>query len=79
MTSWREEKLDVDRVERITGEWDAGHIPGSVHRPYHDIDALPAGIDPGRPAGQVIHVVDGGVPHWRRAGWPIEQRAHAAA
>jgi 3-mercaptopyruvate sulfurtransferase SseA len=30
-------------------------------------------------AGQVIHVVDGGVPQWRRAGWPIEQRAHAAA
>ena len=122
MTSWREEKLDVGRVERITvpqlhdrwesahlqildvreqAEWDAGHIPGSVHRPYHDIDALPDGVDPERPvavicgsgqrsavgasllkrhgAEHVIHVVDGGVPHWRRAGWPIEQRAHAVA
>ena len=124
MTSWREERLDVGRVERITvpqlydrwqsadrdlqildvreqAEWDAGHIPGSMHRPYHDIDALPDGVDPGRPvavicgsgqrsavgtslmkrygAEHVIHVVDGGVPHWRRAGWPVEQRAHATA
>ena len=124
MTSWREEKLDVSRVERMTvpqlhdrwqtadgdlqivdvreqAEWDAGHIPGSVHRPYHDIDALPDGIDAGRPvaaicgsgqrsavgasllerhgAGRVVHVVDGGVPHWRRAGWPIEEPAHSEA
>jgi rhodanese-related sulfurtransferase len=118
MTSWREEKLDVERVERMTvpelhdrwtadpdaiqildvreqTEWDAGHIPGSVHEPYHDIDDLPAGIDPKRPvaaicgsgqrsavaasllkrygARDVIHVVDGGVPLWKRSGWPTEQ------
>ena len=75
MTSWREEKLDVDRIERMTVpelherwarpggvqildvreriEWDAGHIPGSVHVPYHDIDALPAGIDPARPVAVI--------------------------
>ena len=69
MTSWREDRLDVDGVERLTvtglhdrwadgdgglqvldvreqGEWDAGHIPGSVHRPYHDIRALPEEVDP---------------------------------
>ena len=34
--------LDV----RERAEWDEGHIPGSVHTPYHDIDAIPAGIDP---------------------------------
>ena len=68
MTSWREDRLDVDGVERLTvtglhdrwadgdgglqvldvreqGEWDAGHIPGSVHRPYHDIRALPEEVD----------------------------------
>jgi glyoxylase-like metal-dependent hydrolase (beta-lactamase superfamily II)/rhodanese-related sulfurtransferase len=113
MTAWREEKLPVERVRRMTvpelhdarediqildvrdrAEWDAGHIAGSLHRPYHDIDAVPDGIDPSRPvaaicasgqraavaasllkrfgAGDVIHVVDGGVPHWRRAGWEIE-------
>ena len=24
-------------------------------------------------AREVIHVVDGGVPHWEREGWPIER------
>jgi hydroxyacylglutathione hydrolase len=69
MTSWREDKLSVERVERMTvpelhhrwrsdrdrlqildvreqGEWDAGHIPGAVHQPYHDIREIPRGIDP---------------------------------
>jgi rhodanese-related sulfurtransferase len=64
MTSWREERRPVERIERITAselrdrgnevqildvreqdEWDAGHIPGSTHAPYHDIHALPDGID----------------------------------
>jgi rhodanese-related sulfurtransferase len=116
MTSWREDKLGVGRVERLTvpelharweagdglqildvrerDEWDAGHIPGSVHEPYHDIEAIPDGIDAGRPvaaicgsgqraavaasllarygAADAIHVVDGGVPMWRREGWPID-------
>jgi hydroxyacylglutathione hydrolase len=76
MTSWREETLPVDGVERITvaelharfeadgdalqildvrerGEWDAGHIPGSVFRPYHDIHELPEGLDPGRPVAAI--------------------------
>jgi glyoxylase-like metal-dependent hydrolase (beta-lactamase superfamily II)/rhodanese-related sulfurtransferase len=71
MTSWREERLPVERVERMAvpelyarwaaagdalqildvrerTEWAAGHIPGSVHVPYHDIDAIPDGIDPAR-------------------------------
>jgi rhodanese-related sulfurtransferase len=25
-------------------------------------------------AQQVIHVVDGGLPLWRRRGWPIEEQ-----
>jgi rhodanese-related sulfurtransferase len=37
--------LDV----RERSEWDAGHIPGSVHVPYHDIDGVPDDIDPERP------------------------------
>lgn len=71
MTSWREDKLDVERVLRMTvpelherwqngdrpqvldvrgqDEWEAGHIPESIHRPYHDIDRVPEGIDPARP------------------------------
>jgi hydroxyacylglutathione hydrolase len=57
------ERIDVpalaERRERDSGlqildvreeaEWRAGHIPGSVHVPYHDIDGLPDGIDPERP------------------------------
>jgi glyoxylase-like metal-dependent hydrolase (beta-lactamase superfamily II)/rhodanese-related sulfurtransferase len=113
MTSWREERLPVDRVARMTvpelherrgdvqildvrdrEEWEAGRIPGSVHVPYHDLHALPDALDPERPiaaicgtgqrsavaasilkrlgARDVIHVVDGGVPRWKREGWPIE-------
>jgi hydroxyacylglutathione hydrolase len=37
--------LDV----RERSEWDAGHIPGSVHTPYHDIDGIPDGAGHARP------------------------------
>lgn len=76
MTSWREEKLDVQRVERMTvpemherwerdsdglqvldvrerSEWAEGHIPGSVHEPYHDIRDVPDGIDRDRPVAVI--------------------------
>jgi hydroxyacylglutathione hydrolase len=76
MTSWREDKLDVERVDRMTvlelhehwthearrpqvldvredSEFHAGHIPGSVHQPYHDIHAIPDGIDRGRPVAVI--------------------------
>ncbi|HLM50025.1 MAG TPA: MBL fold metallo-hydrolase [Solirubrobacteraceae bacterium] len=76
MTTWREDRLPVERVERMTvgelhdrwtadregtqvldvrerSEWDAGHIPGSVHEPYHDIRAIPAGVDPARPVAVI--------------------------
>ena len=41
--------LDV----RERSEWRDGHIPGSLHLPYHDIRALPEGLDPGRPAAVI--------------------------
>ncbi len=41
--------LDV----RERDEWDEGHLPGSVHRPYHDLDAIPDGIDPSRPVAAI--------------------------
>jgi rhodanese-related sulfurtransferase/glyoxylase-like metal-dependent hydrolase (beta-lactamase superfamily II) len=83
--------LDV----RERDEWNAGHIPGSIHVPYHDLHELPDELDPAQPiavlcaSGQraavaaslvarlgsehVVHVVDGGVPAWERAGHPIER------
>jgi hydroxyacylglutathione hydrolase len=41
--------LDV----REQSEWEAGHIPGSVHVPYHDIREMPDGIDPDRPVAAI--------------------------
>ncbi len=38
---------------RELAEWRAGHIPGSVHLPYHDIHALPEGLDPERPMAAI--------------------------
>ncbi len=37
--------LDV----RERSEWEAGHIPGSAFAPWHDIAALPDGLDASRP------------------------------
>ena len=41
--------LDV----REDDEWRHGHIQGAVHRAYHDIDAVPPGIDPERPVAVI--------------------------
>ena len=76
MTSWREERRDVERTERLTlpelhdrweadadsfqildvreqDEWDAGHIPGSIFVPYHDIDKLPDALGAKQPVAVV--------------------------
>jgi rhodanese-related sulfurtransferase len=41
--------LDV----REDAEWREGRIPGSLHRPYHDLTELPDGLDPSRPVAVV--------------------------
>jgi glyoxylase-like metal-dependent hydrolase (beta-lactamase superfamily II)/rhodanese-related sulfurtransferase len=41
--------LDV----RERDEWADGHIPGSRFAPYHDIHALPDGLDPERPVAVI--------------------------
>jgi hydroxyacylglutathione hydrolase len=75
MTSWREERRPVERIERVDvdeliaqmdgdsppqvldvrerDEWDAGHIPGSVFEPYHDLHTLPEGLDPDAPVAVI--------------------------
>ena len=118
MTSWRQEKRDVARIERLPledlearlegsdvqvldvrerSEWESGHIPDSHFEPWHDIESVPDGIDSSKPvavicgsgeraavgaslvqrfgADEVIHVIDGGVPKWKRLGLPIEEGA----
>ena len=52
-----EELADADGVQlvdvRELSEWRAGHIPGSLHRPYHDLHELPSEIDPERPVAAI--------------------------
>ena len=75
MTSWREEKLPVETVRRMTvdelseawgngvqlldvrerAEWDDGHVPDSVHTPYHDLRTVPEGLDPDRPIATICN------------------------
>jgi hydroxyacylglutathione hydrolase len=38
---------------RERDEWDRGHIPDSLHMPYHDIHGLPDGIDSDRPVAAI--------------------------
>lgn len=123
MTSWREERLPVERTPRVSAEelherWAADpgavqlldvreapefaqvRIPGSVNVPYHDLRGVPDGLDARRPiavictsgqrgalaasllqrhgAGEVWHVVEGGVLSWAAAGHPVERPAGAA-
>ena len=52
-----------ERIERDPGlqildvrdesEWNAGHIPGSLFSCWHDISALPSGLDPDRPVAVI--------------------------
>ena len=48
----RRDGLQILDVREET-EWRRGHIPGSVHVPYHDIHELPEGIDPARPVAAI--------------------------
>jgi hydroxyacylglutathione hydrolase len=59
VTRWNVQQL-ADRRDgvqildvRELSEWRDGHIPGSMHVPYHDIHALPEGLDPERPAAVI--------------------------
>jgi hydroxyacylglutathione hydrolase len=58
------ERIDVDELHergqevqildvRERSEWDEGHIPGSVHVPYHDLHDVPDELDAARPIGVI--------------------------
>jgi hydroxyacylglutathione hydrolase len=88
--------LDV----RERDEYEEGHIPGSLNVPWHDIDGIPAGVDPRERvlvicasgqragtaaslmqhfgAGDVVHVVGGGVPRWGALGGTLSDPAAVA-
>lgn len=48
----RADALQIVDVRERT-EWDEGHIPGSSHTAWHDIDGVPPGIDPARPVAAI--------------------------
>jgi hydroxyacylglutathione hydrolase len=48
----RDGELQVLDV-REDSEWRTGHIPGSLHVPYHDIHSLPGELDPERPVAAI--------------------------
>jgi hydroxyacylglutathione hydrolase len=51
---WESDDTAVQILDvRERSEWDAGHVPGAHHRPYHDIDAIPDGLDARRPVAVV--------------------------
>ena len=58
------ERIDVDELKerrdalqiidvRERSEWDQGHIPGSLFRPYHELHELPDEIDAERPVAVI--------------------------
>ncbi len=59
VTRWNVQELasaggDVQVLDvRELTEWREGHIPGSLHRPYHDLHSLPDEIDPDRPVAAI--------------------------
>jgi len=51
---WQDEDGEPQVLDvREQSEWDAAHIPGSVHEPYHDIRDVPEGIDARRPVAVI--------------------------
>ena len=51
---WTRDRSSIQILDvRERTEWDAGRIPGSLHVPYHDLNALPAGLDPSRPVAAI--------------------------
>jgi hydroxyacylglutathione hydrolase len=47
---WLKQEPELQLLDvRERHEWDAGHVPGSVFTPWHDIGGIPHGLDPSRP------------------------------
>ena len=70
----RADELQVLDV-RERDEWDAGHIPGSVHTPYHDIHGDARGDRPGAAGGG--HLQLGPARGWARACCSATARARS--
>jgi len=70
---WESDRHSLQLLDvRERAEWEDGHVPGAVHKPYHDISRVPQGIDPDRP----VAVVCGS---GQRQGWPVDSPGTTAA
>jgi len=50
LRGWLEQEPDLQLLDvRERGEWEAGHVPGSLFAAWHDIRGIPHGVDPARP------------------------------
>jgi hydroxyacylglutathione hydrolase len=51
---WAENPSSIQILDvRERAEWETGHIPGSVLRPYHDLREVPEGVDPDQPVAVI--------------------------
>jgi hydroxyacylglutathione hydrolase len=51
---WARDRDGVQVLDvRERTEWADGHLPGSMHVPYHDLRELPGGLDPARPVAVI--------------------------
>jgi hydroxyacylglutathione hydrolase len=51
---WEADRGAIQLMDvRELDEWERGHIPASLHMPYHDIRGLPDGIDADRPVAAI--------------------------
>ncbi|HLH14494.1 MAG TPA: MBL fold metallo-hydrolase [Solirubrobacteraceae bacterium] len=50
LAGWLAQEPNLQLLDvRERSEWQAGHVPGSLFTPWHDIVAIPDGVDPTRP------------------------------
>jgi hydroxyacylglutathione hydrolase len=51
---WEADRGAIQLMDvRELDEWERGHIPSSLHMPYHDVHGLPDGIDADRPVAAI--------------------------
>lgn len=54
LTGWLAQEPNLQLLDvRERHEWQAGHVPGALFTPWHDIKQIPDGVDPTRPIAVV--------------------------
>ena len=57
LISWLVNEPDLQLLDvRERREWEVGHLPGSVFRPWHDIKGIPDGLDATRPIAVICAI-----------------------